>query len=187
MDFDLIVIGGGSGGLAAARRASEYGAKSAVIESHKLGGTCVNVGCVPKKVMWTTSRIAEVLHDAPDYGFNVDCKGFEWSKIKSARDSYIARLNGIYETNLEKASVTYLSGQARFESSDTVRVGDKVYRASYILIATGSEPGCTADSGCRVCDHQRRFFRDGTLARKGGDHRSRIYRHRIRRYAARAG
>ena len=76
----------------------------------------------------------------PTMAFNIDSKGFEWSKIKSARDSYIARLNGIYENNLEKASVTYLSGQASFESSDTVRVGDSVYRASYILIATGSEP-----------------------------------------------
>ncbi len=166
MDFDLIVIGGGSGGLAAARRASEYGAKSAVIESHKLGGTCVNVGCVPKKVMWTTSRIAEVLHDAPDYGFNVDCKGFEWSKIKSARDSYITRLNGIYETNLERASVTYLSGQARFESSDTVRVGEKVFRASYILIATGSEPVVPQIPGAEFAITSDGFFEMERLPEK---------------------
>ena len=78
--FDFLVIGGGSGGIASARRASEYGAKCAVIESNKLGGTCVNVGCVPKKVMWTTSRIAEMLHDASDYGFSIAQSGFDWKK-----------------------------------------------------------------------------------------------------------
>ena len=102
ISFDMIVIGGGSGGLAAARRASEYGASCAVIESHKIGGTCVNVGCVPKKVMWTTSRIAEMLHDAPDYGFSIDNRGFDWAAIKASRDAYIKRLNDIYETNLKK-------------------------------------------------------------------------------------
>ncbi len=138
--FDLIVIGGGSGGLATARRAAEYGATCAVIESHKLGGTCVNVGCVPKKVMWTTSRIAETLHDAPDYGFGVKVESFDWRKIKQARDEYVARLNRIYESNLNNAQVTYIPGQAKFTSGTAIRVGKEILVAPHILIATGSRP-----------------------------------------------
>lgn len=138
--FDMIVIGGGSGGLAAARRASEYGANCAVIENDRLGGTCVNVGCVPKKVMWTTSRIAEILHDASDYGFSFNNTSFDWSKIKQSRDAYITRLNNIYQANLEKANVAYINGQASFVSSQSVRVSSTVYEAPQILIATGGQP-----------------------------------------------
>ncbi len=138
--FDMIVIGGGSGGLAAARRASEYGANCAVVEVDRLGGTCVNVGCVPKKVMWTTSRIAEMLQDAPDYGFAVENNGFDWSRIKDARDDYIERLNGIYQTNLENAGVTHLGGFASFVSGNSVEVGLNIYKAPHILIATGTKP-----------------------------------------------
>ena len=82
--YDYLVIGGGSGGIASARRAAAYGAKVLIIESGRIGGTCVNVGCVPKKVMWTTSRIAEILHDAPAYGFDVQRNGFDWITIKHA-------------------------------------------------------------------------------------------------------
>ncbi len=138
--FDFIVIGGGSGGIAAARRASEYGAKCALIENNKLGGTCVNVGCVPKKVMWTTSRIAEMLHDAPNYGFSIINQGFNWSNIKKARDEYIHRLNGIYGTNLSKAGVTTIEGTATFIDSHIVDVNGTSYEAPHILIATGSRP-----------------------------------------------
>ena len=138
--FDLIVIGGGSGGIAAARRASEYGAKCAVIEHHKLGGTCVNVGCVPKKVMWTTSRIAETLHDAADYGFSVKNEGFDWAIIKKSRDAYIARLNDIYAVNLENSDVAHIEGVARFTTSNTLQVNDDSFEATHILIATGTRP-----------------------------------------------
>ena len=138
--YDLIVIGGGSGGIATARRASEYGAKCAVIENNKLGGTCVNVGCVPKKVMWTTSRIAEILQDAPDYGFSVQYNGFDWSTIKQSRDAYIARLNDIYANNLDKASVETVDGTARLMSRDSVQVGETIIKAEHILIATGGRP-----------------------------------------------
>lgn len=164
--YDMIVIGGGSGGLAAARRASEYGAHCVVIESHKLGGTCVNVGCVPKKVMWTTSRIAEVLHDAPDYGFSIDNKGFDWSKIKSARDAYIARLNGIYQTNLDNANVVYISGHAEFTSPDSVQVNGKSYQAPHILIATGSTPVVPPIAGAEHAITSDGFFEMERLPRK---------------------
>ena len=138
--FDMIVIGGGSGGIAAARRASEYGAKCAVIEHHKLGGTCVNVGCVPKKVMWTTSRIAETIHDAADYGFSVKNEGFDWAVIKKSRDAYIARLNDIYAVNLENSDVARIEGTARFTTSSTLQVNDDSFEAAHILIATGTRP-----------------------------------------------
>ena len=164
--FDMIVIGGGSGGLAAARRASEYGARCAVIESHKLGGTCVNVGCVPKKVMWTTSRIAEVLHDAPDYGFSIHNNGFDWNKIKMARDAYIARLNGIYQVNLENANVVYISGHATFTAPGSVQVNGETYRAPHILIATGSTPIVPPIPGSEHAITSDGFFEMERLPRK---------------------
>jgi glutathione reductase (NADPH) len=96
-DFDLISIGGGSGGLACAQRAAEYGAKVAVIESNRLGGTCVNVGCVPKKVMWNAAGVAMSLADASDYGFDVRAGANDWSALKQKRDSYVAirTVNGL--------------------------------------------------------------------------------------------
>ncbi len=164
--FDMIVVGGGSGGLAAARRASEYGANCAVFESHKLGGTCVNVGCVPKKVMWTTSRIAEILHDAPDYGFSISNGSFDWSKIKRSRDEYIARLNAIYQTNLENAKVTYINQQARFVSPDTIESGNKTYQAPHILIATGGQPIMPAIPGAEHAITSDGFFEMDALPKK---------------------
>ena len=164
--FDMIVIGGGSGGLAAARRASEYGARCAVIESHKLGGTCVNVGCVPKKVMWTTSRIAEVLHDAPDYGFSIHNNGFDWNKIKMARDAYIARLNGIYQVNLENANVVCIGGHAAFTAPDSVQVNGETYQAPHILIATGSTPVIPPIPGSEHAITSDGFFEMERLPRK---------------------
>eukprot|EP00493_Phyllostaurus_siculus_P001913 UN01923 len=91
--FDYLVIGGGSGGIASARRAAEFGAKVALVESKRLGGTCVNVGCVPKKVMFNTALHAEMLADMKDFGFDVTCNGFDWGAIKTTRDNYVKRLN----------------------------------------------------------------------------------------------
>ena len=143
--FDLICIGGGSGGIATARRAAEYGANVAVIESGRLGGTCVNVGCVPKKLFWYAANTAEALRDAPRFFADVPEKmPFRWQAFKEARDAYIARLNGIYETNLDKSGVTLIRGFARFESADTVRVGDSLYRGKHIVIATGGQPAIPA-------------------------------------------
>ena len=143
--FDLICIGGGSGGIATARRAAEYGAKVAVIESGRLGGTCVNVGCVPKKLFWYAANTAEALHDAPRFFEGVPAKmPFRWDKFKEERDAYIARLNGIYAANLEKSGVTLIRGFASFASADTVRVGDALYRAPHIVIATGGQPSIPA-------------------------------------------
>jgi glutathione reductase (NADPH) len=138
--FDLIAIGGGSGGLACAQRAAEYGARVAVIEQGPLGGTCVNVGCVPKKVMWNAGGIASLISDARHYGFDVNESGHDWRALKSGRDAYIARLNGIYARNLAAKSIEVVSGTARFTGVDSVDVGGRVLRARHIVIATGGEP-----------------------------------------------
>ncbi|KAI8380790.1 hypothetical protein BD560DRAFT_444482 [Blakeslea trispora] len=146
--YDYLVIGGGSGGLASARRASGiHGAKVALVEAqHRLGGTCVNVGCVPKKVMWNTASIAEALRDAKQYGFG-DHEGFQfnWELIKEKRDAYVKRLNGIYERNLGNDKVEHLQGFASFVDKNTVRVQKSEtesfeVQAKNILIATGGHP-----------------------------------------------
>lgn len=138
--FDLIVIGGGSGGLACAQRAAEYGARAAIVESHRLGGTCVNVGCIPKKMMWNAASVAEALHDAADYGFDVELKGHDWGALKSKRDAYILKLNGIYEANLAKRGVTLVRGRAQFVSGREIAVGGRNLSAERFVIATGGRP-----------------------------------------------
>lgn len=139
-DYDYLVIGAGSGGIASARRAAQHGARVAVIEAGPLGGTCVNVGCVPKKVMWNAAAIAEALHDAPGYGFDVEVRGFDWADVKTKRDAYIHRLNGIYDRNLAGSGVDVIHGWARFTDSHTVQVGDRTLTAEQILIAVGGRP-----------------------------------------------
>jgi glutathione reductase (NADPH) len=145
--FDLLIVGGGSGGLACAQRAAEYGAKAAVIESHRLGGTCVNVGCVPKKVMWNAASVALSLTDANDYGFNVTVGDSDWPALKRKRDAYVLRLNGIYERNLAAKGVTYVRGAARFMDKGTVEVNGERITARHIVIATGGKPSVPALPG----------------------------------------
>jgi len=145
-DFDYLVIGAGSGGIASARRAASYGAKVGVIEKARLGGTCVNVGCVPKKVMFNAASIAETLHDMKHYGFEgEDSVKFDWATIKTSRDKYVTRLNGIYDRNLENSGVAKLLGTASFAGKDEIQILDvdgetKTYKARHILIATGGYP-----------------------------------------------
>lgn len=138
--FDLLVIGGGSGGLAHAQRAAEYGVKAAVVEYKPLGGTCVNVGCVPKKVMWYAAHHAHQMHHAKDYGYDVAVNGHDWRALKSNRDAYIRRLNGIYEANLKKREVTHIFGEASFVDANTVSIDGKLYAADRIVIASGGRP-----------------------------------------------
>lgn len=140
--FDLICIGGGSGGIATARRAAEYGAKVAVIENARLGGTCVNVGCVPKKLFWYAANTAEALENAALFGFAdiPEQPVFAWGQFKQARDAYIARLNEIYAANLAKSGVTLIRATAKFVAPDTVEAAGECYRGKHIVIATGGKP-----------------------------------------------
>lgn len=143
--FDLIVIGGGSGGLATAQRAAEYGAKAAVFEAGRLGGTCVNVGCVPKKVMWYAAELAGAIATAPHYGFEIDLRGHRFDVLKRGRDAYVARLNDIYARNLERREVTLLRSRAQLVAANVVvdEAGER-YSARHIVIATGGYP-CVPD------------------------------------------
>jgi len=144
--YDYLVIGGGSGGLASARRAGAYGFKVGLIESSgRLGGTCVNVGCVPKKIMFNTASIMEALHDAKQYGFDLpSIPKFDWNYLKQKRDAYIKRLNGIYLNNLNKDKVDYIVGSASFVSKNVVKVEHngniEEIEAKKILISTGGHP-----------------------------------------------
>lgn len=152
--YKYLVIGGGSGGVASARRASKFGVKTLLIEGKALGGTCVNVGCVPKKVMWAAATMAKSITEARNYGFDaVDpslAKSFNWTTFKEKRDAYVKRLNGIYARNLEREGVDYVFGWAKLLNKHTVQVtlnepdenGNKVkqYTADHILIATGGAP-----------------------------------------------
>ena len=139
-EYDFIVIGGGSGGIASARRAAEYDARVLLIENGPMGGTCVNVGCVPKKVMWNTSELRGALNLAADYGFEIPEPSFSWPHIKAARDAYVAKLNDIYQRNLDKSNVDVIEGTGRFLSNHVVEVNGTPYKAPHILVATGGRP-----------------------------------------------
>jgi glutathione reductase (NADPH) len=140
-DCDLIVLGGGSGGLAAAQRAAEYGARVVLLEPARLGGTCVNVGCVPKKVMWNAAELATALAAAPDYGFSVIRDAHNFAKLKRSRDAYVRRLNGIYAGNLDKRGIQHVPSAGRITARGEVTdSGGEQYRAPHILIATGGRP-----------------------------------------------
>jgi len=165
-DFDLFVIGGGSGGLAAAQRAAEYGARVAVAEDGPLGGTCVNVGCVPKKVMWYAAELAHALEDAAGYGFSLAVDGHDWGHLKARRDAYIARLNGIYEGNLARRDITLVRGRATVGPGRRVRVAGADFRARHVIIATGGRPDLPRIPGVDLGITSDGFFELDAMPRK---------------------
>jgi glutathione reductase (NADPH) len=135
-DYDLFVVGAGSGGIRAARVASDLGARVAIAEMDRLGGTCVNVGCIPKKLFVHGSHFSYDLEDARGYGWSME-SAFDWATLRANKDREIARLNGIYEGLLEGARADLLNGQARLVDAHTVEIGGGQHSAERILIATG--------------------------------------------------
>jgi len=142
LDYDLIVIGAGSGGVRLARMSAGRGARVAVVESRYLGGTCVNVGCVPKKLFVYGAHVRDELEDAAGYGWNLpmDSVSFDWPTLVANKNTEIERLNGIYGRLLENAGVTIIEGTASIKDPNTVVVGDKEYTTKHITVATGSWP-----------------------------------------------
>ena len=151
--YDYIAIGGGSGGIASVNRAASYGKKCAIIEAKHLGGTCVNVGCVPKKVMFYGAQIAEAInHYAPDYGFDVDVKKFDFAKLVESRQAYISRIHTSYDNVLAKNNVDVIRGFAKFIDKNTLEVTfadgtTEQVTADHVLIATGGRPSIPAVQG----------------------------------------
>lgn len=139
-DYDLFVIGAGSGGVRASRMAAGHGARVAVAESTFLGGTCVNVGCVPKKLFVYGSHFAEEFEDARAYGWQPQAGAFDWPTLRDNKTKEIERLNDIHQTMLDNAGVTLYEGHARFEDAHTLTIGDQTVTADKVLIATGGQP-----------------------------------------------
>ena len=139
-DYDLIAIGAGSGGLSVAERAAAYGMKCAVVESGKMGGTCVNVGCVPKKIMWYGASLAHAMKDAKDYGFDIENKGFSWSHLVNKREAYITGINDWYHNYLADSNIDELTGFASFVDKHTVDIDGKKYSAKHIMVSPGTTP-----------------------------------------------
>ena len=139
-DFDLFVIGVGSGGVRAARMSAQYGARVASAEDKYMGGTCVNVGCVPKKLFVYASHYSEDYHQAEGFGWGSAAPGFNWPTLLENKNTEISRLNGIYKGLLDSAGVTHFDGRARIIDHHHIQIGDKTVSTDKILIATGSWP-----------------------------------------------
>lgn len=146
-DYDLITIGAGSGGVRASRLAASFGAKVAVVERSALGGTCVNLGCIPKKLLAYAAHFHDDFEDAAGYGWTVPTPSFEWSKLIQAKDAELTRLNGVYQRILENAGCTLIRGTARLVDPHTVEVDGRRLTAANILVVTGSRPRVPAIPG----------------------------------------
>ena len=150
-EYDIIAIGGGSGGIATMNRAGEHGAKAAVIEEKKLGGTCVNVGCVPKKIMWYGAQIAESFHHyGPDYGFTSSNVQFDFAKLRQNREAYIDRARSSYDGSFKRNGIDLIEGRAHFVDSHTVSVNGELIRAKHIVIVTGARPSIPSIPGAEL-------------------------------------
>ncbi|MER1968778.1 glutathione-disulfide reductase [Castellaniella sp. GW247-6E4] len=165
--YDYIAIGAGSGGIASANRAAMHGKTCALIESNVIGGTCVNVGCVPKKVMWHAAQIAEAIrHYGPDYGFDATLAPLDWTRLVRSRSAYIDRIHASYQAGFDKNKVDLIEGTARFIDARTIAVGDERYTADHILIATGCRPTRPAIPGAEHGIDSDGFFALDALPRR---------------------
>ncbi|MDE1549652.1 glutathione-disulfide reductase [Jeotgalibaca caeni] len=166
-EFDFISIGGGSGGIATMNRAAEYGAKTAVIEGSLIGGTCVNIGCVPKKIMWYAAEVANAIHKyGPDYGFTSTETSFDFATLLRNREAYIERSRNSYQVGFERRNVEVIEGYARFLDPHTVEVNGEEIRAKHILIATGAKPAIPGIPGCELGETSDDFFAWKELPKK---------------------
>ncbi|WP_026301482.1 glutathione-disulfide reductase [Colwellia piezophila] len=160
--FDYLAIGGGSGGIASANRAAKLGKKAAVIEAKYIGGTCVNVGCVPKKAMWYAGQIADALKYAPDYGFgdyvSQQGKQFDWATLVANREAYIKRIHAAYQRGFDANDVTVINGFAKFVDKNTVEVNGELITADHITIATGGRPAIPTIEGAEYGIDSDGFF-----------------------------
>lgn len=138
--FDLIAIGGGSGGLAVAEKAAHYGRSAAIIDPGKLGGTCVNAGCVPKKVMWYAANLAHSVADAAGFGIAAKIEHIDWPKLTAERDQYVARINAYWEGYVRELGIQRITGRAELVDAQTIAVDGEHFNAEHIVIATGSAP-----------------------------------------------
>ncbi len=164
--YDLITIGAGSGGLSAAERAAMYGKKCAIIENKKLGGTCVNLGCVPKKIMWYAGQLAHAIDDAKDYGFDTHNNGLDWQQLVKSRESYISGIHNWYGNFLSNYNIDLIQGSARFVDNHTLQANSQTYTADHIVISPGgyplipdipgSELGITSDGFFRLKERPQR-------------------------------
>ncbi len=139
-EYDLIAIGGGSGGLAVAERAAQHGRRVAVVEPAKMGGTCVNNGCVPKKVMWYAAHLAHAVDDASDFGVPAQRGVTDWSKLIEGRQNYIANINRYWDGYVDDLGVDHIQGAARFVGAGEIEVEGQIYTADHIVVATGGRP-----------------------------------------------
>ncbi len=136
--YDLLVIGAGSGGVRAARMAAQAGWRVGIVEEKDLGGTCVNVGCVPKKLFYYASHVSEEIRDAADFGWRIEPPGFEWRVLRERKDREIRRLNEVYGRLLDDSGVDLIRGHGRFVSGPRLQVGDRTIDARHFLVATGA-------------------------------------------------
>jgi len=149
-DYDLITIGGGSGGVRASRASANFGARVALIEEKQLGGTCVNAGCIPKKLLSYAAHYAQDFNDAAGYGWSVGPRGFDWAQLIANKNVEIARLNGVYARLLAAAGVSVIESRGKLLDAHTVQAGDRTLTAEHILIATGSRPVMPAVAGAEL-------------------------------------
>lgn len=166
--FDLVVIGGGSGGVRAARIAAGHGARVALVEEYRMGGTCVIRGCVPKKLMVYASRCAQEFEEARGFGWTLGEARFDWPSLKANRDREVARLEAVYRSNLQAAGVTLLEGRATVHAPHTVRLADaRLLRGETILVATGARPEAGPDiPGAELAIDSNGFFELEQLPRR---------------------
>src|SRR5450830_955117 len=165
-DYDLFTIGGGSGGVRASRFAAQHGARVAIAEAQYWGGTCVNVGCIPKKLMSYSAHFHEDFSDAAGVGWSVPPARLDWRALVAAKDTEIGRLNGIYRKLLDGARVAMFEGHAVIEDAHTVRVNGKVHTAAHILVATGGRPSLPAIPGKELGITSDEFFHLSALPKR---------------------